>query len=802
MPMRWVPPPSSRCAVRTLALSAGAWALAAVPSERMTVSGLERPAEIRVDRWGVPHITAKSRRDVFLAQGFNAARDRLWQIDLWRKHGLGRLAADLGPAYAEQDRASRLFLYRGDMNKEWSAYGPEGRKAIEAFVAGINAYVDLVLAARAPLPPEFHLLGTRPARWNPEDLLRIRTHGLTGNLVQEVTRARTLCAGGDAAEALRQRLEPAWTPLRPEGIDVCDIPVEVLRPYVLARAEPRFTVRGRVGAVSSLMDEALELPRFASNNFAVAASRSATGRALLANDPHREYRIPSLRYLVHLRAPGLDLEGAGEPMMPGVSLGHNGRIAVGLTVHVLDQEDLYVYETRPGDPAAYRYGQGWEGMTTIEEELFVKGEAPRKVQLRFTRHGPVLHEEPTSRRAYALRTAWLEPGMVPYLRSLSYMEARDWPGFLKALKGHGLPGLNYLYADTRGNIGLAPSGFVPKRPNWDGLLPVPGDGRYEWQGLQDGDALPRWFNPPAGWLASANEMNLPAGFPVRERRTGFEWADRFRADRLRQVLGRPGAFTLEDLRALQCDTLSLPGLRLQRLLEPPMPQDPPAVAQAVRLLSGWDGRVTADSAAAALFEVWFHRHLRPAVVAALLSRQARSLVGDGDMTRILEALERLDPRLGRDPVSARRKLLRETLGDAWEELKGRLGPDPARWQWGGLLQTRFVHALSGLAAAGQLDAGPVRRGGSRETVGRSGFRGSDYLIDTGASVKLVLDVGDWDRSLAMNAPGQAGDPADPHYRDLLEDWAADRYFPLLHSPAAIVRATTRIFLLEPVAKGR
>lgn len=383
-------------------LGALAWlgacaALAGVSESRLPVAGLARPAEIRVDRWGVAHIEARSRRDAFLAQGFNAARDRLWQIDLWRKHGLGLLSADLGEGSVDQDRASRLFLFRGDLAAEWAAYGPDGRASIEAFTAGVNAYVDLVLAGKVRLPLEFRILGTKPSRWRPEDLLRIRTHGLTGNLAQEVARAVTLCAAGPEAEALRQRLEPEWQAIRPEGLDLCGVSREVLRPYLLARAQPAFPGPGGTGgatAAADLVGAALDLPRFASNTFAVSGARSATGHPILANDPHREYRIPSLRYLVHLRAPGLDLEGAGEPMMPGVSLGHNGHIAVGLTVHSLDQEDLYVYETKPGDPESYRYGGGWERMRTVEEEIPVKGGAPRRVRLRFTRHGPVLHEDP------------------------------------------------------------------------------------------------------------------------------------------------------------------------------------------------------------------------------------------------------------------------------------------------------------------------------------------------------------------------------------------------------------------------
>jgi len=769
------------------------------PLVRHRVAGLKASVELRIDTWGVPHIYAKHREDAFFAQGFNAARDRLWQIDTWRKRGLGLLSQDLGPDCLEQDRASRLFLYRGDMDVEWKAYGPEARATVKAFVAGINAYVGLVLQGRVPLPVEFGILNTRPARWAPEDVVRIRSHGLFGNLAQEVARAHTYCLGGKEVDAFRKRLEPTWEPIFPAGLDPCAIPSQVLRPYLLAKADALFPAPGRAIAQADLLREALNLPQTASNTFAVAPSRSATGRALLANDPHREYRLPSLRYLAHLVAPGLDVIGAGEPAMPGLSLGHNGHIAVGLTYHPLDQEDLYIYETKPGDPNQYRYGTGWEPFRTVQELVPVRGQSPQMVALRFTRHGPVLFEDPSSHRAYALRAAWLEPGMVPYLSSLRYMRARTWNEFLAAMKSHGLPGLNYLYADTKGNIGMAPSGVFPKRSAWDGLLPVPGDGRFEWEGWQNGDQLPRWFNPPEGWLGNGNEMNLPPDYPTRQRRPAFEYGDPSRFQRIREVLSASRPVSLADLQALQTDVVSLPARRLVALLEAPSGSRD-RLSEAISRLKAWDGRVLADSVPAALFEVWFHKHLRPAVVAKVVPERGRGLVGEGDLGRILDLLERPDIRLGKDPAAARRDLLRSTLSKALEELEGRLGKDMRAWAWGRLHRIHLVHPLSNRLDAAQrrrLDLDPLPVAGSHETVGRASFQNGDFELTVGASVRLVMDVGGWDNSRASNAPGQSGDPASPHYRDLLGPWSKGDYFPLLYSRKAVEAATERILRLDP-----
>lgn len=519
-------PKSIRRAGITLALfGLPSSALAAGEVETRSVDGLAQPAEIRVDRWGIAHLYAASQRDAFFLQGYNAARDRLWQIDLWRKRGLGLLSRDFGAAYVAQDRAARLFLYRGDMDREWAAYGAEARGRTDAFVAGINAFVAEVRAGGQPLPPEFGIAGTQPDLWQSEDVVRIRSHSLTRNVASEVTRAQVACRAGLDADRLRQSLKPEWTTRIPDGLDPCDIPAAVLDDYRRGTASVVFDAAKLrpVAIADPIVEEAV-----GSNNWVISPARTATGRPILANDPHRELGIPSLRYLVHLEAPGLSAIGAGEPALPGISIGHNGTIAFGLTIFPADQEDLFAYELDPANPDRYRYQDRWEPMTVVQERIAVRGEADRVIELRFTRHGPVLHADAGRAKAFALRSVWGEPGTSAYFGSMRYMAAKDWPSFSAALDGWGTPSENQVYADTDGHIGWIAAGRVPVRRNWDGLLPVPGDGRYEWQGSLPADALPRALDPPSGWIATANEMNLPPDFPVAERKVGFEWQNEAR----------------------------------------------------------------------------------------------------------------------------------------------------------------------------------------------------------------------------------------------------------------------------------
>jgi len=776
-----------------LASSALAEMSTAVRQVSHEVTGLQQPAELIIDQWGIPHIYAGSTRDAIFLQGYNAARDRLWQIDLWRKRGLGLLARDFGPTYVAQDRATRMFLYRGDMDKEWAAYGPDAKNYTEAFVAGINAFVEEVRGARRPMPVEFKIAGTMPDRWSPEDVVRIRSHGLTRNVESEVTRARVACAGGLETDRFRRILEPQWTRKVPEGLDPCSIPREVLSDYNLATREVTFA---RPGQQRTSLDRVTDV---GSNNWTIAPSRTATGRPILANDPHRAHGVPSLRYIVHLNAPGLSVIGAGEPALPGISIGHNGQIAFGLTIFAIDQEDLFVYETNPQNPNQYRYRDGWEDMRTVRETIEVKGERPREVDLRFTRHGPVLHAEPTQRRAFAMRTVWFEPGTSAYFNSAEYMTAKDWNGFKKAMANWGAPSENQVYADTSGNIGWIVGGRSPLRPNWDGLMPVPGDGRYEWSGFLKGEELPQVFNPETGWFATANEMNIPAGYPVAERKVGFEWSDPSRITRIKEVLSSKEKVTLSDSMALQTDDFSVNGRRLTSLLQPLNTSDA-ALGEGLKLLKEWNHRTSVDSAGAALSEVWMTKHLGRALVARAIPESARAALGTPDINAVITYLENPDSALGPDPKAARDAILLESLKGAVDEVRQLLGPDVANWTWGKLHHAQFEHALSPLAddaTKTQMTVGRLAKGGSAFSPLAASYRQSDFRVTSGASFRMVLDVGNWDQSVTVNTPGQSGDPFSSHYRDLAPIWAAGEYVPLVYSREAVERAAREAIRLMP-----
>ncbi|PIF73889.1 penicillin amidase [Variovorax sp. 54] len=802
------------------------------PASSFTVPGLEKPAEVLVDRWGVPHLYAGTLYDAFVAQGFIAARDRLWQMDLWRKRGLGEMAKDFGPAWVESDRAARAVLYRGDMYREWLAYGSDAKRVAEAFTAGVNAYVAQVRAQPALLPTEFALLGYQPAAWSPEDVVRIRHHGLTLNFTSEVDRARAFCAGapGVKADWLRRELDPPVTPKVPEGFDPCTIPAAELRTaYLRATDSPRFTKENtRVGmnagasstpvallpgsaesmAAKAEQDEAEQrasqgdpTAAYGSNNWVIAPKLTSTGRPILANDPHRSHGAPSLRYMTHLSAPGMDAIGAGEPFLPGLSIGHNGTIAFGLTRFYMDQEDLYVYELNPSNPEEYRYQGRWEPMTRVTERIAVKGEsAPREVVNTFTRHGPVLVAEPGKRRAFALRAAWLEPGMAPYFGSMDYMRARNWDQFRAAMNRWGAPGENQVYADSSGNVGWIPGGLTPIRPNWDGLMPVPGDGRYEWSGFRNGDELPSEFNPARGYVVTANENNIPPDHPAAKKGVGYEWSDAARARRLKELFAAKVAagsrFTIEDSERMQNDIVATPAQRLLKLLAGQRSDDAQTAA-ALRLLQGWNGAMDRDSAAAALYEVWSSKFLRQAVLKAGAGDAAAALAAPGDNTRMVLLLE--NPS-GWVSNAQRDALLLTTLPAAMQELSTKLGPDPAAWKWGALHRAEFRHPLGGVVDAAtrkKLEVGDWPMSGSSFTPMAATYRANDYKLTSGASFRMVLDVGNWDASRVINTPGQSGNPDSPNYRDLAPLWLEGKYVPLVYSRGAVEKETVERIQLTP-----
>ncbi|MBP1604311.1 MAG: peptidase penicillin amidase, partial [Acidobacteria bacterium] len=472
----------------------------------LQVPGLSQPVEIRRDRWGINHIYAATERDLFFAQGYAAARDRLFQFELWRRQATGTVAEILGRRELERDRGARLHMFRGDLDAELAHYHPRGRAIVEAFVGGINAFVAETERTPSLLPIEFTMLGIRPGRWTPAVVVS-RHQSLTSNVTSEVSSVRAMKALGQ--EGLRslqyfQGGEPVFT--LDAAVDLAAFPEDVLSVYNAFRNPIQFRpedvgaeFRAAPGDMRSgfvARSRAPIQPLYAgdepgpvdprdigSNNWVLGGSRTQSTFPILANDPHRAQSAPSLRYWVHLVAPGWNVIGGGEPVLPGVSIGHNEHGAWGLTIFGNDNEDLYVYETNPANANEYRYQGRWEPMRVIADSIPVKGEKAQAVELKYTRHGPVVFEDRAGHRAYALRAAWMEPGSAPYLASLRMNQARSWEEFRAACAYNRMPAENMVWVDRTGAIGWQAAGIQPLRRNWSGLLPVPGDGRFEWDGF-------------------------------------------------------------------------------------------------------------------------------------------------------------------------------------------------------------------------------------------------------------------------------------------------------------------------------
>ena len=419
-------------------------------------------------------------------------------------------------------------------------------------------------------------------------------------------------------------------------------------------------------------------------------------------------------------------------------------------------------------------------MRTIRETIAVKGSGPVEVELKFTRHGPVVSEDPAHHRAYALRAAWLEEGGAPYLASLRLDQATSWAEFREACRFFHVPSENMVWADRDGHIGWQAVGLAPRRENWNGLLPVPGDGRYEWDGFLPILDLPHVADPPRGWFASANQDNLPPGYPFA---VGFQWTDPFRFARIEEVLGSPRRFTLMDMMQLQHDELSLPARSLVPLLRGLKPAGVEQASAIERLLA-WDFVMNQDSVPAAIYVTW-EKHLKLSVWDLLVPQEAtRSCPRRPCSTeKLIEWLTAPDGRFGADPIAGRDALLLRSLDQALSELERRLGPEMNGWRYGQarLKHVRLKHPLSDAVNAelrASLDLGPLPRGGYGHTVNSTS---DDDNQSTGASFRIIADTGDWDRSVGTNTPGQSGDPDSPHYRDLFEPWANGRYFPVFFS---------------------
>lgn len=740
----------------------------------INLPGLREPVEIVRDRWGIAHIEAKNTSDLFFAQGFVVAQDRLVQIDIWRRQGVGEMAEVFGPDYLPADRFARLIKYRGDMAAEWASYSSDTKEIITSFTNGINAGIDQF---GDKLPIEFQLLGYKPKKWQPEDVLgRMSGIYMSQNFQSEIRRAQLIA---DIGIEKARWLAPVDPP-RAYSVDLGGDELKAIDTKILADYEAAAKGLGYKPSKSE------------SNNWVVSGARSVSGKPLLASDPHRAIGLPALRYLVHLRAPGWNVIGSGEPGLPGVAIGHNERIAWGFTIIGTDQADIFVEEINPENPAEYRANGGWKKMTVIRESIPVKGGKEQVVEMRTTRHGPVLHLDAKRQRAYALKWAGSEPGGAAYLGSLAVARAGNPKEFLDALKSWKIPGLNFVYADVEGNFGWIAAALTPIRPKHDGLLPVPGDAGFEWSGFLQVADLPQSFNPKSGWLATANQNILPEGYA---HAIGYEFSPPYRYQRIREVLTSKSKFDLNDFRALQHDDTSLPGQFLVRLLKKTDLLDE-KLEPFKKLLLDWDGKLSLDSPTGPLYGMWMQAIQDVFYTLRMPKEKAATLGKLNSLPTILQALEDADPHwFGADAPKVRDHFLRTTFAEAIKKYQSL--PREKQARWGSLHTVTFRHPLTPwLGNANAFNIGPFERTGDGNTPNNTRFDSAFNQIH-GASYRHVIDVADWDRALATSAPGQSGQLGSPHYADLAPLWARAEYFPLAFSHKKVEEVAAHRLLLKP-----
>ena len=727
----------------------------------LDVPGLREPVEVLRDEWGIPHIYAQNDDDLFMAQGYVMAQDRLWQMEMWRRWHEGRLSEIFGPEAFDYDLRTRQMMFRGPWDEsEWTSYHPDGERIFTAHAAGVNAYIE---QNRDNLPVEFQLTGVEPDPWTAKTvLLRWAAVGLSsvrGHAISEIQLAMNVNRYG-AEEANRRAASDPWDDLEiPEGLDVSIITQTVLDAMRAGDGDP-FT-QGRLPALEVLeryrhitpavRTAQVSNPQIAtegSNNWVMSGARSPTGVPILANDPHRRIEMPALRYFVHLNAPGWNVMGGGEPPFAGVDAGHNERMAWGFTFAGTDMVDVFVEELNPEDRNLVRWQDGWEPLRVIQEEIEIKGQAPRTVELKFSRHGPVIFEDLENGVAYAVRSVVQDPGTAAYKGSFKMAQAESCADFFERAMYWMVPTHSLICGDVEGNIALQVTGLTPDRDGWNGRLPVPGTGKYEWRGFRSD--LPREFNPARGYIATANNNVHPPGY---EGRPVFYHSSRSvatsRITRLHQILGSGERFSIEDHQAIQLDTYSLRA-------EADIPafqgwtSEVPGVERARALIAEWDGVLTRESTAAAIYVEWTRLSDSGASDAATPREQRRALIEEG---------------------------LEKTVAALTEDW----GADWSQWRYGRGNQSGLAHML-----LPDFDLPAVERPGGFGTVNA-----------TGANFRRIIDLSDLDRSVATNAPGQSAQPGSPFYGNLIDYLGNGEYFPFLFSREAVEERVAHRLILQP-----
>jgi penicillin G amidase len=757
----------------------------------LNITGLSAPVEIMRDTWGVPHLYAANSYDLFLAQGFVHAQDRLWQMELNRRTAAGRLSEIFGEVALDTDRTTRTFGFRRCAIVDQENASADMADALNAYTAGVNAFLQHPTAS---LPIEFSLLRYQPEPWTVLDsatVMAMLTWQMSHAWYGEIVRAQLIEAIGPEHAAELEIHYPTGNPATlPQGIEFNAIDAD----GILRAMRGPFLDHGK-----------------GSNAWAVAGSKTTTGKPLLCNDPHLPLLLPSLWYKVHLVGGPFDVIGVSVPGLPMVLIGHNPHIAWGITLAYTDCEDLYIEKLDPGQRNKYRFGETWRTAEVVREEIRVKGRAtPHVEEVTITHHGPIISDvigytgKQVAVNSMALRASHVARGW------LWLNQAKGWDEFVRAMRLIEAPQLNVAYADTAGNIGYWCTGRVPVRAQGKGDVPVPGwTGEYEWIGEVPFEEMPHALNPQQGYVITANNRLVPADYP---HFLGDVWMNGYRARRAAEVFESKPKLSADDLRALQMDVTCLPGLDFVKRVGDLQSDDPDATL-ALDLLRQWDGNLTVETIGGTVYEVARYTLARNVFEAALSKSLVDRVMGQGFHPLLLNATE----FYGHDTVALLRLLdnpqswwwsqaggreatIGRSLKQAIAWLRQTLGADQQQWQWGQLHHSTFPHAMALQKPLDQVfNRGPYPIGGDTDTVCQIAMLPNEPYDNKAwaPTYRQIVDLGDLSKSQWVYAPGQSGQLGSPHYDDLIDAWRTGQTIPMLWTRAQVEGAVEGKLVLKP-----
>jgi penicillin amidase len=782
-----------------------------LPKTRGTLrlADLHEPVEIVTDRYGVPHIYANNEDDLYLAQGYVHAQHRLWQMELNRRIGSGRLAELFGEIALEPDRfARRLGLHRAAAAAV-RTLPPHSARILDAYARGVNAFIS---SHRTNLPLEFTLLRLTPAPWQPADTMqwsKMMGWNLGGNWETELIRARLVARlGPERAAKLETGYDPSHPLIIPPGVSYKGTNLGLLEQYATLRQLSGFGLLG------------------ASNNWVVDGSMTITGKPILCNDPHLGQTAPSIWFECHLVAGEIDVVGATFPGAPGVIIGHNRHVAWGVTNAISDVEDLYIEKFNPQNPDQYEFMGRWEDAQVYREEIKVKGrKEPVVEEVRVTRHGPILttmqgsangqNGEQGEELPLALRwTGFEHHDIVSALEKMAL--ATNIDEFREALRDWDVPAQNFVFADTHGNIGYLMAGAIPTRAKGQALLPSPGwTGEYEWTGLIPFEELPQTTNPPQHFVVTANNRVVDDTYPYY---ITHEWLNGYRAQRIRDLLTSRGKLSLSDMAVIQSDQYALPAEEIVPHMMSVASRTRLAI-QAQDILRAWNYVLSSDSPGASLY-ITFLRKLEHIVFSALLGDNEellKSYLGVGSTLfapmnayfgrskpLLIRLLKEQDDSWFADSVMPNGPRTWETaLLSAFEatldELQEKLGDDPTRWSYGKIHKMTYAHVLGLLKPLDRIfNRGPYPIGGDVDTINLGAASPADpETVITVASYRQIINLADPAASLSIHAPGQSGHPGSKHYDDFIKPWRNVEHHPMLFDHEMIDENAVGKLLLVP-----